>query len=1323
MDSVLHGVIKLEGSKNWNIWRFQTTVLLRGQGLFDIVNGTTIKPENGADRTRWETQDAKAQTLLVTRMSEDVMIHILSCETSAEIWRKLLSVYEQKSETSIHIVQQRFFQYKYEKGAEMSTFLSKIQEMQNQLKQLGETISDKFVITKVLMSLPDQYKHFVSAWESAPDDKQTYDNLVARLLIEEERIKEKSGGESAQSSSSTAFVAKKNFNKKLVKCYKCNKQGHFQSECRFNQSASSNNYYRHNNNNKDSRFEQRCFYCNKVGHIKSQCRFKKQKGENNAFIVESAIGNFHKTQWLVDSGASEHMCCDYKLFSSYSSVTNKVVTVGNGTQISVEGCGQVALEVWNGNKWIHTTIDNVLHVPELKMNLLSVNRVTSRGYVLITNQNNCKFYNKNNEIVAIAQRSGNMYVLDCRFYTDCLVNAAKVTHGDMNSWHERLAHQNIHYVKDILKKNNVSFHELDSKKCESCLKGKIHRLPYPVSDNVSTRTCEIIHADTCGPMEETSVGGSKYFVVFKDDYSKYRIVYFVKNKEEIKKCIRNFVARVENETGNTIKIFRSDNGTEFINKEVQDMFQAKGIIHQTSIPYTPEQNGNAERENRTLVEAARTMLCAKNLPKKLWAEAINTAAYVINRTGKSSVPTKTPYELWSNKTYDINNLKIFGTTVFVHIPKVQRKKWDPKGEKGFLMGYGETTKGYRVYFPCRNSVETRRDIVFIENNQSDAGKFDSNLYNFLPEKLPASEASETQEQSVETCLNSPQDSYQENSGTDSDGSLYEPSESEKSSEQSDNGITNRQQSKRVRKRPAFYECHNALVTDSEPKTFEEAMSRPDSCKWKEAIQKELQTLKENNTWNICELPDNTKVISSKWVFKIKNNNNNRQYKARLVARGFEQNDVLDLNNIYAPVAKLSTFRLFLAVATKLNLPVSQMDVTGAFLYGDIEEDVYLKLPEGAYNNGENIVKLNRSLYGLKKSPKYWNVKFNSVMIREGFKRSQCDSCLYTKCNDKQLMYVIIYVDDLLVFGTDTSQISEFKLMLSREFKIKDLGLISDFLGINVKQNLNNGVTELCQKAYLENVLKRFNMYNCKPISTPMDRNFNTKILESECKSDKNTENLCRQIIGCLMYAVSGTRPDLCVAVSILSRFQDSANNTLLVALKRVLRYIKHTINYKLVYKCDDGKLLGFCDADWGGDLRDRKSTTGYCFIFSNCLISWCSKRQSTVSISSTEAEYVAMSMASSEACWLINLLNDFNIPNVSPVTILCDNQSAIMVANTNTVKRLKHIDIKYHYIRELILLGKINVKYVSTTEQVADMYTKPLNREMLLKFIEKCGIM
>ncbi|GBO98773.1 Retrovirus-related Pol polyprotein from transposon TNT 1-94 [Eumeta japonica] len=464
--------------------------------------------------------------------------------------------------------------------------------MQNQLKQLGENMSDKFVITKVLMSLPEDYKHFISAWESAPDDKQTYDNLVARLLIEEERIKEK------------------------------------------------------------------------------------------------------------------------------------------------------------------------------------------------------------------GQRR---------------------------------------------------------------LRRKIHRLPYPVSNNVTSRVCEIIHADTCGPMEKPSIGGSRYFVA-------------------------------ENETGNKIKIFRSDNGTEFINKEVREVFQNKGIIHQTSVTFTPEQNGVAERENRILVEAARTMLYAKDLPISLWAESVNTAAYVINRTGKSSIEGKSPYELWSSKSYDINNLKIFGTTVYVHIPKEKRHKWDAKGEKGIMVGYGETIKGYRVYFPQKSEVETKRDIVFVNNSPVKPIQ-QCETINYIEDSVEVPATVEVGAQVEDTSaagMSSPQsptmdgDDSQRTMQSDSEGSVYEPSDSD--------------------------ECGEVVRRDVDPKN---------------------------------------KRIRKQTVF-----------------------------------------------------------------------------------------------------------------------------------------------------------------------------------------------------------------YNC--------------------------------------------------------------NNVI------------------LVYKCDDSNLVGFCDADWEGDLRDRKSTTGYCFMYSNCLISWCSKKQSTVSLSSAESEYVAMSMAGSEACWIANVLCDFN---------------------------------------------------------------------------------
>lgn len=1309
----LQTYIKLEGASNWNIWKFQTVVLLRSQGLLEVTDGSSVKPEAEVEKAAWEKKDAKAQSWLVTRMSESVMMHIITCTTSAEMWRKLASVYEQKSETSIHIIQQRFFQYKYEEGTAMSTFLSKIEELRNQLKQMGEDISEKFIITKVLMSLPDAYKHFVSAWESAPDEKQTLENLVARLLIEEERVNEKE----PQNSSASAFVAKKN-----VKCFKCNKLGHYQSEC--NQNKSSGH---------DNRPVKKCYYCKKMGHTKNECYFKKNRekeSKSNAFMVMNSNIHIQQCKWLVDSGASQHMCRDRNLFATYKTLSNKIVIVGNGEEISALGCGQVAVQVYDGREWVNTTIDNVLFVPKLKTNLFSVKCATERGYVVKMDNKLCKFY-KENTVCAVASRNGDMYYMDVRYKCE-IANAIEVKSG-LKEWHEKLAHQNIQYVKMVLRNNNIEVKDSDFK-CESCLEGKIHRLPFSASENKTSRSCELIHADTCGPMEVPSIGGSRYFVILKDDFSNYRSVYFVKGKDEVKKCIENFLYKAENVTKNKVLYFRSDNGLEFVNKEVQNLFEKRGITHQTTVPYTPEQNGKAERENRTLIESARTMLCAAGLPKKLWAEAVHTAAYVLNRTSKSNETGKTPYETWTGKQFDITELKIFGNCVFVHVPKEKRRKWDPKGEKAVMVGYGEDVKGYRIFFSEKNTVEVKRDVVFLEKGEKQkeqlvmlettkGEKEDTNQEHPKNREEKAEdqgkrmekEEAQSEKEGVEETLNASSES----------DSVYIPCSSDNESSNDDNEeIQTREKSTRIRKQTSFYKCHHVYVEGNEPKTYRDAMQRNDAGKWQEAILKELNTLKENNTWTVCEEPVTEKIVSSRWVFKIKNSNNRVEYKARLVARGFEQCDIMELCDLYAPVAKLSTFRLFVCIAAKLNLPISQMDVTGAFLYGEIDEKVYLELPEGAYCGDKNIVKLNKSLYGLKKSPKYWNVKFNSVIMKQGFVKSKSDSCLYTKCEGDARTYVLLYVDDLLIFGNCEKQICDLKSLLNNEFKMKDLGLVSNFLGIHIKQDLDSGITELDQKEYLKNVLQKFDMQNCKEICTPMDLNFNTKILEDKNNSvaDKNIENKCRQIIGCLSYAVLGTRPDLCIAVSILSRYQNNASNVLLTALKRVLRYVKYTINYKLVYKCNSNLLLGYCDANWGGDLKDRRSTTGYCFKFADCLISWSSKKQASVSLSSTESEYIAISMAASEACWLINLLKDFSIVKVCPVTIFCDNQSAIMVANTESVKRLKHVDIRFHFVKELIKSGKLMLKYIKTEDQTADMFTKALSKNLLSRFIQNLGL-
>lgn len=360
------GIVKLEGAKNWNVWKFQVGVLLRGLGVFEIAEATRVKPEEEIDLRAWLKKDSKAPSLIVTRLSESIMLHVLTCTSAAEMWRKLHSVYEQKSNTSIHMVQQQFFQLKYTQGIEMSLFISKVQEFQSKLKQLGEEISDKFVMTKILMSLPEGYDHFVSAWESTSDERQTLDNLIARLLVEEERLKAKMD----TSEKSVALTAVK----KNIKCFKCGHSGHFKKDFK---------------NNSDNRNVKRCYVCNKKGHLKSECRFNndnsnkkqaKDSKDSNAFIVTAMVGNGQQcyNKWLVDS---EHMTFDRTLFVSYSTLLNKrSVIIGDGRKLDAVGVRQIVVKAFNGKCYIETTLNNVLHVPDLKMNLFSMASAVNKDY-------------------------------------------------------------------------------------------------------------------------------------------------------------------------------------------------------------------------------------------------------------------------------------------------------------------------------------------------------------------------------------------------------------------------------------------------------------------------------------------------------------------------------------------------------------------------------------------------------------------------------------------------------------------------------------------------------------------------------------------------------------------------------------------------------------------------------------------------------------------------------------------------------------------------------------------------------------------------------
>ena len=434
----------------------------------------------------------------------------------------------------------------------------------------------------------------------------------------------------------------------------------------------------------------------------------------------------------------------------------------------------------------------------------------------------------------------------------------------------------------------------------------------------------------------------------------------------------------------------------------------------------------------------------------------------------------------------------------------------------------------------------------------------------------------------------------------------------------------------------------AFVVDSVgemPTTHRSAMESSNSAKWEEACDSEINSLLKNKTWDLVQLPKGRKAIGCRWVFRVKENKDGEieRFKARLVAKGFSQKFGIDYEETFAPVAKFTSIRIVLSLAAKYDLIVHQMDVKTAFLNGELDEDIYMIQPEGYVedSNPNLVCKLNRSLYGLKQSPRMWNKTIDEFMLKLGLKKCESDHCIYTKRDGEAMIFVALYVDDLVLASSSDKMLKTIKSALSDRFEMTDLGKLNFFLGMEIDQE--PGKVSMRQTKFAKDVLTKFGMDNSNPVKTPQDPGL--KLTKSMCEDGCNHSDTManvpyRSAVGCLMYLMVGTRPDLAAAVGVLSQFAADPCPTHWQALKRVFRYIQGTKTYGIEFTVDGDALQGYSDADWAGDTESRRSTSGYAFMMNGGCISWRSKKQRTVALSSTEAEYMALSEATQEAVWL-----------------------------------------------------------------------------------------
>lgn len=1257
------GIPKLKGTSNYPNWKFLVKNYLENKNWWHIVEKDDICDGD-------KDVDRKARTTICLLLEPECFTHVYNVKTAREAWINLQKVYDDKSWGRRIRLQRDLWNCKLENFQSMQEYISKVIFLAQQLADIDSKISDDWIISILLGGLTTEYSPLIMAVDNSGQEI-TLEQIKAKLLHEGNR-------QSQMNENPELALATKNTNTARFKT---------------------------KTNDRKQKFIYKCFKCHKEGHKASEC---KGKAANACLSAKHAID---RDKWYLDSGCSNHMTHDKSKLLSYKTENSMAITVANGEKLRVAGRGDAEPNVGKSQ----FILKNVLHAPDLSMNLISVSDLTNKNYNINFGKEGC-IIKKENCIVAKCQEVDGIFELKEK-ENEVVVNLTLSSKNKniTNLWHRRLAHLGKKYMNKLKTLvSGIEFKTSDKvEPCVPCIEGKTAKSPFKNKGTRASEILQIVHTDICGPIEEYSFGGSRYILLFIDDYTRKTHVYFLKNKSQTFDKFREYKAEVENETNKTIKCLRSDGGGEYCNKKFTLFLKSAGIKHQQTVPYTPEQNGVAERANRTIIEKGRALLSEADLNKKYWAEAVSTVVYLKNRSPTKAVSNAVPEKLWTGKEIDLSHLKVFGCLAFALKPKQKRRKLDMKTEPMIFIGYPDNQKGYRLMDPKTGTITVARNVKFLEDVFPGAKSIKVVQDTVVPIQIE-------QEQIEPVPNNVPEvqseDEYLDSSSgsglTDVINShdIMQPLEEE------------RRYPVRERRPVDYYGCTVAIANiDGDPLTIEEALSRPDSDLWQKAIDQELQSLKDNNTWMLVDLPADKKPIQCKWIFKIKKDSDGKviKYKARLVAKGFTQVRGTDYSETYSPVVRSSTLRLLFSLAAEKDWFIDQWDVTTAFLYGKIKEDIYMLQPKGAIVPGKEtkVCKLQRSLYGLKQASNAWFNELDREMLGLGFKQSKIEPCLYQKqLEGNATLVVVIYVDDIFVFGNSVVEKQKLKTALLKKFKVKDLGAARHVLGMRLRRGKD--VIYLDQEQFIVNVLSDFNMTDAKPVTTPMEVG-----IKLERAVNSNCTLPYQSLIGCLNYLSVNTRPDIAHAVSVLSQFNSCYDEDHFKCAKRVLKYLKGTSSHCLSFRKSNGlDLRGYVDADWGG-AYDRKSFTGFVFKIGNNVISWESRKQQCVSLSSTEAEYVGLACGAKEAVYLRSLLDSLITVQNKTVVIFNDNMSAHRIAENKMMhNRTKHIDIKYHFIRECVLSNQVVIKYMPTDKMLADILTKSVNGPKLKEFIGKLSL-
>ncbi|WCJ31679.1 Retrovirus-related Pol polyprotein from transposon TNT 1-94 [Euphorbia peplus] len=1298
---------KLVGS-NFTDWFRSLKIVLRAEKIEYVLDSDI--PDVPAEGSEYAVEEAYLAHKRDSDMASCVMLASMSPELQKQhdnmdarsIIVRLKELFEKQKRSERYEISEKLFRSKMTEGTSVTEHVVKTMGCIKKLADLGFNMDVELSVDLVLQSLPKSYSPFVINFKM--------NNLEVNLAELLNMLKTFEPNVGIKQEVSAMVVDRANKRKWKGPKKGSNKKAKGSDESHLDKGKQV----------KVHKPKGECHHCGKEGHWRRNCKVyleslkKKKLGEastSGIFHIEiHSVQNFNN--WVLDTGCGSHICNNVHGLKGIRNLKKGEVglRVGNGSRVAAVAVGDYFLTLSSG---LVLGLTNCLFVPAMSSNIISIGCLDNVGFD-----------------ISIKNKSCNVSLNGIHYFSGSVMNGIYILNNEITSlnvttkkprldneidktylWHCRLGHINEQRLSKLHSDGLLDTFDFESlEACESCLKGKMAKTPFNSKGERSTEILGLVHTDVCGPMSTPARGGFNYFISFIDDLSRYGYIYLMKHKSESFERFKEYRMEVEKQTGKQIKILRSDRGGEYLSGEFLNYLKENGIVSQWTPPYTPQHNGVSERRNRTLLDMVRSMMGFATLPKSFWGYALETALFILNRVPTKSA-TSTPYELFIGGKPKLSFMKVWGCLAYVK--HIVSDKLDPKSDKCFFIGYPKETKGYYFYHPDDRKVIVSRHAGFLEKEFLE--KKDTNSVIELEEVRTSSE--EETEQVAETVGAQPEYQSQEQV-------TLEP-----------------RRSIRVRQGPERYgylvdEGEETLVVDNdEPRNYKEAINSPDSAKWKQAMQSEMDSMYENKVWTLVDSSEDMRYVGCRWIFKKKRDMDGKvvTYKARLVAKGYTQKQGIDYEETFSPVAMIKSIRIMLAIAAHYDYEIWQMDVKTACLNGHLEEDVYMMQPEGfTSKDTKQVCKLQRSIYGLKQASRSWNKRFDEAVKGYGFEQNYDEPCVYKKNSGSTVVFLILYVDDILLMGNDVPALQQVKVWLSSVFSMKDLGEASYILGIMIYRDRPNRMIGLSQSTYLDKVLRRFSMENSKRGNLPMvvckrEHQLSKKMCPvTEEDRMKMAGKPYANAIGSIMYVMLCTRPDVAFALSMTSRFQANPGERHWTAVKNILKYLRRTKEMFLVYGGGELRVEGYTDASYETDVDDFKSQSGFVFIVNGGAVSWKSSKQTVTATSTTESEYIAAWEAAREAVWIKKFVGELGVvPDiVNPITLYCDSNGAIAQAkDPQSHQSSKHYEKRFHMLRESVAKGDIKMERVPTEDNISDPLTKALVQAVHDRHMNNYGIM